>query len=181
MAKTHVIPITNGIGSIEIVDGEYNATANVAGYDNATLSPSTQTITEDVDTYEFTIQATGTLTLHVSDDGSEIGVPIVGATFYRCDAEGTTYGDVITTDDDGNAIFNNVPYSEESTGPTIYYKQTASDGEHTFVDTVQETTLEAETKTVEIENAVAATRTFKLTDASYEGLPIADGEITLEQ
>lgn len=180
MAKSHVIPITNGVGSIEIIDGEYNVTAEVAGYDNSSIDPSSQVITEGVDSYDFTIAATGTLTLHVTDDGTDIGIPIVGATFYRCDAEGTTYGDAITTTDEGNAVFNNVPYSETDTCPIIYYKQTESDGQHTFDDTLQQVTMEADTKTVEIQNAEAVSRTFNLTDANYDGLPIADGQITLQ-
>lgn len=181
MAKSHTIAITNGIGSTELVNGEYNVTSSTPGYDDSTISPSTQSITEDVDTYDFTIEATGTLTIHVSDDGTEIGIPIIGATFYRCDSSGKTYGDIITSDEEGNAVFNNVPYSETSTGPKIYFKQITSDEQHTFDDALQETTLEADSKTIEIQNPEATTRTFNLTDANYLGLPIEDGEIILSQ
>lgn len=181
MSKQHVVPITNGKGSKELSNDTYTLTANVAGYDNASIDPSTQEITEDVLSYNFTIAATGTLTLHVSDDGTDIGVPIVGAVFYRCDAEGTTYGEPITSDDEGNAIFNNVPYSAEGDAPIVYFKQTESDGEHSFDDTLQNTTLEEESKIVEISNLEAATREFNLTDANYEGLSISDGELTLSK
>lgn len=181
MQNSHIVEITNGKGSLNIVDGSYNATANVSGYDNSTLDPATQSITSDVDTYNFTIAATGSLTLHVTDDGTDIGVPIEGATFYRCDADGNTYGEAITTDADGNAIFNYVPFSTTDTGPTIYFKQDTSDGEHTFDDALQQTTMEEETKTLEISNPEAATRTFNLTDANYENLPIADGQVTLAE
>lgn len=180
MAKRHVISITNGKGSLELDNGTYSVSATVAGYDSSTIDPTSQEITEGVDSYNFTISATGTLTLHVTDDGTEIGVPIVGATFIRCDSEGTTYGTEITTDDEGNAVFNNVPFSTEGDAPNIYYKQTASDGEHTFNSDLQTVTLEAETHTIEIENPMAASREFNLTDAYYEGLPIADGSLTLE-
>lgn len=180
MAKQHVISITNGIGSKEIDNGTYTVVSNIAGYDNATIDPASQEITEGVDNYSFTIGASGTLTLHVSDDGTDIGIPIVGATFYRCDAEGNQYGDPIVSDDSGNAVFNNVPYSGEGNAPKIYFKQTESDGEHTFNSELQNTTLEEETKIVEIMNAVAAERTFNITDANYANLPISDGEITLE-
>lgn len=181
MAKEHIVSITNGKGSKELVNGNYSVTSNINGYDNSTITPNTIEITEGVNSYEFTISATGTLTLHVSDDGTDIGIPIVGATFYRCDSEGTTYGDPIVTDDSGNAVFNNVPYSEEGNALAVYFKQTESDGEHSFSTEVQNTTLDAETKTVEIENAIAPEREFVLTDAYYSGLPVTDGEITLAQ
>lgn len=178
MAKEHVVSITNGIGSKELDNGNYTVTASIVGYDNASIDPASQEVTEGVDDYSFTIAATGTLTLHVSDDGTDIGVPIIGATFYRCDSEGNTYGGPIESNEDGNAIFNNVPFAE-SDAPVIYYKQTLSDGEHTFDDTLQNITLTEETMTVEITNPEAAVRNFKLTDANYTDLPIADGTITL--
>ena len=102
----------------------------------------------------------------VTDDGTEIGVPIEGAVFYRCDAEGTQYGDAITSDPDGNAVFNNVPFAEEN-APTIYFKQTESDGEHTFSTELQNTTLTEETGIVEIMNAVAETREINVTPFSF--------------
>ena len=177
MAKQHIIPINNGVGSKEIDNGTYTITANIVDYDNATIDPASQEITEGIDNYSFTIGATGTLTLHVSDDGTKIGIPIVGAVFYLCDAEGNQYGDSIQSDDSGNAVFNNVPYSGEGNAPEIYFKQISSDGEHTFNSELQNTTLTEETGIVEITNAAAAERTFNITDAN---LPIADGEITLE-
>lgn len=149
------------------------------GYDNTSITPTEVEVVEGTDEYTFTIGATGTLTLHVSDDGTDIGVPVVGATFARCDAEGTVYGNPITTDADGNAVFNNVPFSAEENAPLIYYKQTASDGAHTFDNTLQNTTLAEETLTVEVTNAPATVRNFNLTDTNYSGLPIADGQIIL--
>lgn len=178
MSKTHIIPITNGKGSKELDNATYTVTASIPGYDNSTITPAEQEVTEGVLNYDFTISATGTLTLHVTDDGTEIGVPIEGAVFYRCDAEGTQYGDAITSDPDGNAVFNNVPFAEEN-APTIYFKQTESDGEHTFSTELQNTTLTEETGIVEIMNAVAETREINVTDAYYENLPIENGEITL--
>lgn len=176
--QEHIIPITNGVGSKELANGNYEVTATITGYDNASIDPASQEVTEGVNDYAFTIAATGTLTLHVSDDGTEIGVPIVGAKFYRCDAEGTTYGEAITSDDSGNAVFNNVPYAE-SDAPVIYYKQIQSDGEHTFDDALQNTTLTEETSTIEVTNPDAEVRNFSVTDANYANLPIADGSITL--
>lgn len=181
MGKQHTISITNGKGSKELANGNYNVVANIPGYDNSSITPTSEEITEGVTSYSFTIAATGTLTLHVSDDGTELGIPIEGAIFYRCDASGITYGNPITSDIDENAVFKNVPYSAEGDAPTIYFKQTASDGEHTFDQELQNTTLDSETKTVEVLNSAAEERTFNVTDSYYENLPISDGEITLSQ
>lgn len=176
----YIVPITNGIGSKELNDGNYSVTANVTGYDNSTLSPSNITVSSGVSTYEFTIAAAGKLKLHVSDSGSTIGLPIVGAKFYRCDAAGKTYGSEITTDSIGVAVFDNVPYADDD-APFVYFKQVESDSEHSFSKDVQKVALVKEETTLEIENAPAPERTFKLTDANYAGLPIEDGEIILKE
>ena len=176
MAKT--ININNGTGSGELINGTYSVTAEVTGYDNTSIDPSSLTVVAGTNSYAFTISATGTLTLHVTEDGTSTGIPIVGATFYRTDSTGTEYGTVITTDSNGDAVFNNVPYDATS-APTIYYKQTASDGDHEFDNTVQSTTLTSQTGTLEIQNTPGATRTITLTDANYTNLPIVSGELTL--
>jgi len=178
MAKEHIVPITNGKGSLALVDATYTVTSTTVGYDDTTITPTSQEIVAGTESYSFTIAAAGTLTLHASDDGTEAGVPIVGATFMRCDAEGNTYGTAVTSDASGNAVFSNVPFAAES-APTIYYKQTASDGNHDFSTDLQNTTLTAEAATVEVTNAEAATKNFVLTDAHYENLPIADGNVVL--
>ena len=129
-------------------------------------------------TYDFTIAADGTLTLHVTDDGTASGNPIVGATFIRTDSTGVEYGSVITTDTNGDAVFNNVPYAASS-APLIYYKQLSSDGDHEFSPSVNNTSLTTSTQTIEIQNVVGATRTINVTDANYTDLPIDSGTITL--
>ncbi len=176
MAK--IINITNGQGTESLINGTYTVEANVVGYDNTSIDPSSVSIVEGTNTYQFSISATGTLTLHVTEDGTTTGTPIVGATFVRTDSAGNTYGSVITTDSNGDAVFNNVPF-DATNAPTIYYQQTASDGNHEFVNTVQSTTLTTSTSTIEIENAPGATRTITLTDANYANLPIESGTITL--
>ena len=176
MAK--IVDITNGTGQTELINDTYTVTAEVTGYDNASLTPSSITVDEATNTYAFTISATGTLTLHVTDTGTTAGTPIVGATFIRTDSTGTEYGNVITTDTEGNAVFNNVPFAETG-APLIYYKQTASDGDHEFDSTVQSTSLTTQTETIEIINTPGATRTINLTDANYENLPIEAGSLTL--
>lgn len=64
----HIIPITKGKKSKALANGNNDATAIVEGYDSSTLISANQEITEGENTYSFTIGATGTLTLHVSDD-----------------------------------------------------------------------------------------------------------------
>ena len=176
MAK--IVTITNGTGQTELINDTYTATAEVTGYDNASLTPSSITVDAATNTYAFTISATGTLTLHVTDTGTTAGTPIVGATFIRTDSTGTEYGSVITTDTEGNAVFNNVPFADTN-APLVYYKQTASDGDHEFDSTVQSTSLATQTETIEITNAPGATRTINLTDANYDNLPIETASLTL--
>lgn len=175
MAKT--VTITNGTGTVELINDTYTVTADVTGYDNTSIDPSSITVDASTNTYAFTIAATGTLTLHVTEDGTSTGTPIVGATFIRTDASGNEYGNAITTDAQGNAVFNNVPFAATD-APTIYYKQTASDGDHEFDTTVQSTSLTTQTSTIEIQNLPGATRTINLTDANYANLPIT-GSLTL--
>ena len=176
MSKT--VNITNGTGTAELINGTYSVTADVVGYDNSSINPASVSVVDGTNSYAFTIAATGTLTLHVTDDGTASGNPIVGAVFYRTDSAGTEYGTAITTDSNGDAVFNNVPFAA-SNAPTIYYKQTASDGNHEFINTVQNTTMATSTSTIEIQNAVGATRTITLTDANYSNLVVDTGSITL--
>ena len=176
MAKN--VTITNGTGTAQLINDTYAVTANITGYDNTSITPASITVSEGINTYAFTVGATGTLTLHVTEDETTQGTPIVGATFVRTDSSGTEYGTPITSDSNGDAVFNNVPFAETD-APVIYYKQTASDGDHEFNNAVQNTTLTTNTSTVQVQNPVGATRTINLTDANYENLPIIAGELTL--
>ena len=67
---------------------------------------------------------------------------------------------------------------DATNAPTIYYKQTASDGNHEFDSTVQSTTMTTSTSTIEITNQPGATRTISLTDSNYADLPLT-GSLTL--
>lgn len=176
MAK--IIDITNGTGSSDLINGTYTVTSSVTGYDNLTINPNTITVDEATNEYSFTISATGTLTLHVTEDGTSTGTPVVGATFIRTDSLGNEYGNIITTDQTGNAIFNNVPYADAN-APIIYFKQTASDGDHEFDSSIQNTTMTQSTFTLEIQNVKGALRTINLTDANYNNLKIDSGSLTL--
>ena len=175
MAK--IVNIANGTGTTELLNETYTVSANVTGYDNTTINPKSVTVEEGTNKYAFTISATGTLTLHVTEDGTSGGTPVVGATFIRTDASGNEYGSEITTNDQGNAVFNNVPY-DATNAPIVYFKQTASDGDHEFDTEVQSTTLTTQTKTLEIENSPGEERTITLTDANYANLPITTGTLT---
>lgn len=178
MASPYVINITGGVGTEAILNGTYSVSAAVTGYDDLSILPATQTVTAGVNNYAFTIASTGTLTLHVTEDGTVGGVPVVGATFVRCDSSGTVYGAPIVSDGSGNAVFDFVPFAA-SGAPLIYYKQIASDGNHEFDPTLVNTTMTTSTQTIEVLNAPAAVRTIDLTDANYVGLPIETGTITL--
>ena len=175
---TYNVNIENGSGTANILTGQYTVTSNTNGYDNTSIDPSTLNITSDVSEYTLKIAATGTLTLHVSEEGTASGTAVQGATFVRCDSSGNEYGTPVTSDSSGNAILESVPFSATE-APIIYYKQTASDGAHEFVSTLQNTTLTSQTATVEITNALPTTKTIKLTDANYEGLAIEKGTINL--
>lgn len=175
MAKSVII--TNGTGTSNLINDTYSVTASVTGYDNTSIDPTSISVVEGTNTYAFTISATGTLTLHVSEDGTSTGTPIVGATFVRTDSSGTEYGSPITSDSNGDAVFNNMPF-DSTNAPTIYFKQTASDGDHEFSSAVQSTTMTTSTNTLEIQNTVGALRTINLTDENYANLPV-DGTLTL--
>ena len=175
MAK--IVTITNGSGSAELINDTYTVSAEVNGYDNASLDPSSVVVDASTTTYAFTIAANGTLTLHVTEDGTSTGTAVVGATFVRTDSTGTEYGTPVVSDANGDAVFNNVPYDATS-APTIYFKQTASDGDHEFDANVQNTTMTSNTATVQIQNAPGAVRTINLTDENYANLPIETASLT---
>lgn len=178
MDKQYDITILNGTGTANVFDGQYAVGANVTGYNNTSINPSELNIVDGTNEYGLTISADGTLTLHVTETGETTGTAVVGAKFIRCDSEGNEYGNEITTDLSGNAVFQYVPYAA-SGAPLIYYKQTSSDDSHLFDGSLQSISLEESTKTKEVTNPLPALRTFTLTDANYEGLSIVSGTITL--
>lgn len=178
MARPYVINITDGSGSGQILNGAYDVTADVTGYENLSIQPDTVNVVGGTDSYAFTIASSGTLTLHVTEEGNVGGTPIEGATFYRCDSTGQTYGDPIVTDEFGDAVFEYVPFADTG-APTIYFMQTTSDGDHEFDPDLADTTMDTDTQTLQIANPAAALRTIALTDANYLNLPIETGSITL--
>lgn len=180
MAKEYKISIVNGSGTENILNGQYSVSATSTGYDSSTIDPKSLTITDNESSYDLFIAANGTLTLHVSETGESTGTSVVGAKFYRCDQTGTTYGEAITSSSDGKALFEHVPF-DTTNPPTIYYKQTESDGNHNFSTEVRSITLSTETLTVEITNAPATLKTINLKDTNYDGLSIGTAEVTLTE
>lgn len=174
MAK--IVNIVNGIGKTNLMNGTYTVSANVEGYNNLSLTPTNVIVNDNIDTYNFTIAATGTLTLHVTEEGTSMGTPVVGATFIRTDCAGNEYGEAITTDGNGNAVFNNVPFASTN-APVIYFKQLSSDVDHEFNSQVQSTVMTTSTQTIEIRNRIGELKTIYLTDLNYEDLPIANGTL----
>lgn len=177
MPSPYIINIVDGAGSQRILNGSYNITADVTGYDNLSIDPNSQIVSAGTNTYDFTVAATGTLLLHVTEEGTSGGTAVSGATFVRCDSAGNPYGTPVISDVDGNATFPFVPFAA-SGAPNIYYRQTASAVDHEFVGTLQTATMTTSTDTIEVENPLAALRTINLTDANYSGLPIESGEVT---
>lgn len=180
MANPYTITITDGSGTANVMDGNYTVTSNTNGYLDSSIDPSTITVSEGTNEYNLTIAAEGSLTLHVTETGESSGTAVVGATFIRCDKNGNEYGTSVTTDQTGNAILPNLPYAT-SNAPVVYYKQKSSDGNHLFDDTLKNVTLESQTTTIEVTNALPPVRTFNLTDKNYNGLNIDSGTITLTQ
>ena len=80
MAKPYEITISNGTGTATVENGTYNVVANVPGYDNSTINPASVTVTQSTSSYNFTISATGTLTIHITDNGTSSGTAVEGAT-----------------------------------------------------------------------------------------------------
>lgn len=177
MPSPYVINIIDGEGTGRILNGSYTVTSNTTGYDNASIDPASQVISAGNNNYSFTVAATGTLTLHVTQEGTAGGTPVENSTFVRCDSAGTAYGSPISSDSEGNAEFPFVPFAATD-APTIYYRQTASAVDHEFDGALKTINMTSSTATVEVENPLAAERTMTLLDAHYSGLPIELGELT---
>lgn len=92
---------------------------------------------------------------------------------------GQEYGNPVTTDVDGNAKLEHLPF-DTRTPQKIYIKQTSSDGSHTFESAVKEIDIDSENKEIEIINPEATSRNIILNDAKYPNYPISDGDITFK-
>ncbi len=170
------VTITNGNGSEAMQKGTYTVTATANGYDTSTLTPTTYTATETAGSQSFTLSANGTLTFNVNETGAAGGTPITSGSIIMTDATGTEeYGQAITIDASGNAVFANVPYGDASTPFNLYFKQLSTDEAHNIFEGVISVAMTAQTQTEYVQNTATAVQTFTLTDANY-GLPI-DGTL----
>ena len=179
MAK-HNVKISDGKGSIRLVEGVYNASASVPGYDSSTLTPTSVEFRDDVETYTFSISAKGVLTIHVSEEGVSGSVPVVGAKFVRANSDGGLVSQEAITDESGNAVFRNVPYSSTSK-PRVYFKQLLGDDVHSFSEDLNSVEMNEENVVMEVQNPLAANRNFVLTDTNFANITIADGDLYFER
>ncbi len=175
----YTVTITDGNGSQVMQKGTYTVTAEATGYDVSTLSPTTFTATESAGSQAFTLSANGTLTLTVNDTGAAGGTPITSGTIVMTDSTGNTeYGQPVSIDASGNAVFENVPYGTTTEPFQLYFKQlTTADGYNIFEGVIS-VSMTAQTQTEYVQNTAAAEQTFTLTDANY-GMPI-DGALQFD-
>lgn len=174
---TYDISITNGTGTEKVANSTYSATGNFAGFDNSTLNPKSFTVRAGVTVYNLTIAAAGTLNIHVTEEGNPDGKPVEGATFIRCDETGTTtYGNPVTSDANGIAAMQYLPYGS---GQTVYFKQTATAQDHEYDSAVRQFTLVNQTETDEVPNPALTQRVFNITDRHYNGAAVPSGTLTL--
>lgn len=179
MAK-YDISITNGTGQQEILNGSYTIASNIKGYDNTTIDPKNVTFDASKNTLNLTIAGNATLTLHVTENETSTGTAVSGATFQRCNQDGTvSYGNPVTSDSTGNAIFEHFPY-DTSEPITVYYKQLNSDGSHEFDNTVKTISMDNQTKLIEVKNAKASLRTLTVKDQYYQEVSDINGTISLD-
>ena len=71
MAK--IININDGQGTGSLINGSYTVTATSTGYDNTTINPSSVSIVEGTNTYQFTggTQQTKDFIVEVKTNGQE--------------------------------------------------------------------------------------------------------------
>ena len=167
------VTITNGVGSQAMKAGNYNVTAQAAGYESTSLDPTTFTALATAQTAAFTLSASGTLTFVVNETGASGGTPVTSGSIVMTDQSGNTqYGSAVTIDQSGNAVFQNVPYGSQETPFVLYFKQLSTDDDHNVYANVITVNMTGDAQTQYVENSAIALQTFNLTDANYTGLPI---------
>lgn len=179
MANYDVL-ITNGVGSENMVPGNYTVTATYApGYELTSLEPTSYTVASDNSTGAFTLAANGTLTINFNETGAAGGTPITSGTVVMTDATGDTqYGSVVDIDSNGVATFENVPYGSAQSAYTLYFKQLTSDENHNIYADVFAVGMSDQTQTEYILNTPKAIeQNFTVTDANYTGMPINNASL----
>lgn len=173
------VSIVNGEGSLTMKTGAYSVTATYApGYNMNSLSPTNFTVSPQTVTGNFTLSATGTLTIIFNETGAEGGTPITSGTVVMTDSTGTKeYGQPVSIGTDGTAIFNNVPYGSAESGYTLYFKQLTSDTDHNIYPDVFTVGMGGQTQTEYIQNTSKnVLQSFTLTDENY-GLPVYNANL----
>ena len=179
MANYDVL-IIDGTGSQSMELGTYSVSATYApGYDLTTLEPTTYTVSSANQTGAFTLSASGTLTITFNETGAAGGVPITSGSVVMTDSTGETqYGPVVEIDENGVAIFENVPYGSPQSAYTLYFKQLTSDENHNIYPEVFAVGMGGQTQSEYILNTPKSVeQNFTLTDASYTGLPIKNANL----
>ena len=177
------VTIINGKGSQTMELGKYSVSAIYApGYDMTTLSPTSYSATSSPAAGEFTISATGTLTIVFNETGAEGGTPITSGSVVMTDSTGEIqYGSVVDVDSNGTAIFNNVPFGSEQAAYTLYFKQLTSDENHDPYPNVFAVGMGGETQTEYVKNALKSVlQDISLTDANYPNLPVYNAALRFE-
>ena len=178
------VTIINGTGSETMDAGSYSVSAIYApGYDMNSLSPTTYTATSSTETAEFTLSASGTLTITFNETGAQGGTPITSGSVVMTDSTGETqYGSVIEVDSNGTATFANVPYGSEQSAYTLYFKQLTSDENHNVYEDVFAVGMGMQTQQEYVINTPKAVlQNFTLTDANYPNLPVYNATLNFEQ
>ena len=100
------VTIINGSGSQTMETGEYTVSAIYApGYDMSTIAPATYPATSTSSTGEFTISASGTLSIIFNETGQEGGNPINFGSVVMTNSTGETqYGEVVKIDSIENTL-----------------------------------------------------------------------------
>ena len=172
------VTITDGTGSQAMQKGTYSVSATANGYDASTLTPKTFTATDAPGSETFTLSATGTLTFIVNETGADGGTAITSGSIVMTDSTGNTqYGQPVTIDASGNAVFANVPYGTTGDPIQLYFKQLSTDENHNIFEGVISVSMTSETQTEYVQNTAIAVQTFTVSDANYPGLQI-DGTLT---
>ena len=187
MKEKHIVPITNGVGSIKLINGTYNVKAEV-GFDILTPNPFNTNTSQfeffvkdgnnEVNDYSFMLSANGILKIHVRESEAS-NIPIVGAIFMRTDITGSIEGDYAITDSDGNLKFINVPFSPEGS-QKVYFKQILGDGKHSFIEELNSFELVSNEETVKIDNPIFTSKEFNLFDTSFVNIPVDLNDLNLE-
>lgn len=175
------VTITDGKGSAAMKPATYSVTANADGYESTTLSPTAFTATAEGADGAFTMSANGVLTIIFNETGAQGGAPITGGSVVMTDSTGAArYGSEITIGTNGEAVFNNVPYSAASPY-ALYFVQLTSDDAHEPFAGVITVNMNAAAQTEYVANAAYTLQTVTLTDANYSGLPVANATLDFQE